>query len=89
MTGPKINTENTDQLIRAARETVRREAARLARDSIAQNVTRPMFRGDKEPTVRDVEPLAGARAARDIELAATAEWDIQTAQCAAGWEAGQ
>jgi hypothetical protein len=29
-----------------------------------------MFRGGDEPTVQDVEPLAGARAARDLELAA-------------------
>src|SRR5262249_51996090 len=70
MTEPKTRGENTAQRIGASRETARREAVRLARDSGAQTVTRPMFRGDKEPTVRDVEPLAGARASRDIELAA-------------------
>jgi hypothetical protein len=54
----------------AAREAAHRETFRLARDSGAAIVTRPMFPGDNEPTVRDVEPLAGAQAARDLELAA-------------------
>jgi hypothetical protein len=89
MTEPEINTENTEQRIRAARETARREAVRLARDSGAQTVTRPMFRGDKEPTVRDVEPLAGARAARDIELAAKGaarDYIRQALEAGHGWE---
>ena len=89
MTEPKIMTENTGQRIRAARETARREAVRLARDSGAQTVTRPMFRGDKEPTVRDVEPLAGARASRDIELAAKGtarDYIRQAREAGHGWE---
>jgi hypothetical protein len=41
----------------------------LARDRGAEFTTRPMFQGS-DLTVRDLEPLTGARAARDIELAA-------------------
>jgi hypothetical protein len=70
VTEPETNTESTERRIRAARETARREAFRLACDCGAQTVTRPVFRSDAEPTVRDVEALAGARAARDLELAA-------------------
>jgi hypothetical protein len=86
MAEPEINPE---QRIRAARGTVRREAVRLARDAGAQTVTRPMFRGDKEPTVRDVEPLAGARAARAIELAAKGtarDYIRQAHEAGHGWE---
>jgi hypothetical protein len=67
MTEPESSPE---QRIAAAREAARREAFRLARDAGAATVTRPMFLGDNEPTVRDVEPLDGTRAARDLELAA-------------------
>ena len=89
MTEPDTSTNNTERRIRAARETARREAVRLARDSGAQTVTRPMFRGDKEPTVRDVEPLAGARASRDIELAAKGtarDYIRQAREAGHGWE---
>jgi hypothetical protein len=70
MTEPDANPDNPQQRAAAAREAARREAFRLARDTGAATVTRPMFPGDTEPTVRDVEPLAGAQAARDLELAA-------------------
>ena len=70
MTEPETITQNSERRIRAARDTARREAVRLARGVGAQTVTRPIFEGGKESTVRDVEPLAGARASRDIELAA-------------------
>jgi hypothetical protein len=64
-------TPNTAaQRIAAARATARGETFRLARDSGAGLVTRPMLSPGKERTIRDVEPLAGARAARDLELAA-------------------
>ncbi len=53
-----------------ARHEARRAAFTLALDSGAQVVTRPLLRTAAEPTVRDVEPLVGARAARDLELAA-------------------
>jgi hypothetical protein len=89
MTEPKTSTENTEQRMRAARETARREASRLARDADAAIVTRPMFRGDKEPAVRDVEPVAGARAARDLELAALGtarDYIRQAREAGHGWE---
>jgi hypothetical protein len=41
---------------------------RLAADRGAEFITRPAFPGS-DITVRDMEPFAGARAARDIELA--------------------
>jgi len=54
---------------RARRETARCGHA-LARDAAAPLVTRPMHRAADAPSVRDVEPLAAARAARALELAA-------------------
>jgi hypothetical protein len=89
MTEPETNPENTEQRIRAARETVSGEAMRLARDAGARTVTRPLFRGDNEPTVRDVEPLAGARAARGIEFAAKGvarDYIRQAREAGHGWE---
>jgi hypothetical protein len=47
----------------------RNAAYRLARDAGAQLITRPLFHG-ANLTTRDVEPAAGLRAARDLELAA-------------------
>jgi hypothetical protein len=70
MTEPDTSARAAERRMSAVRETARRETFRLARDSGAQIVTRPLFRGEKEPTVRDVEPLAGARAAHDLELSA-------------------
>ena len=70
MTDPDTNTSQAETRIAAARDAVRREAFRLARDSGADLVTRPIYSSDPEPTIRDVEPLAGARAARDLEFAA-------------------
>jgi hypothetical protein len=70
VTEPDTNPDNPQQRMAAARAAAGREAFRLARDTGAAIVTRPMFPGEKLPTVRDVEPLDGARAARDLELAA-------------------
>ena len=47
----------------------RRALTDLARDRGAEFITRPNFPGSRM-TVHDLEPLTGARAARDIELAA-------------------
>ena len=66
MTGPQ--NPSAEERAAAARETARREAQRLARDTGAKVITRPVLPGG--PDVRDVEPLAGASAARDLELAA-------------------
>ena len=70
MPGHQPTPSTAEQRRAAARATARAETFRLARDSGAGLVTRPMFSPDKEQTIRDVEPLAGARAARDLELAA-------------------
>lgn len=50
-------------------DAARRAVIGLARDRGAELTTRAMFPGS-ELTVRDLEPLEGARAARDIELGA-------------------
>jgi hypothetical protein len=70
MTEPETYTQNADQRRAVARHTAHREAVRLARDSGASIVARPVFSSDPGHTVSDVEPLAGARAARDLELGA-------------------
>ncbi len=54
---------------RAARNAAQRAAVTLARNNGAQIVSRPPFHG-AHTTVSDVEPLAGLRAAREIELGA-------------------
>ncbi len=66
MTGPQ--NFSAEQRAAAARETARREAQRLARDTGADVISRPVLPGG--PDIPDVEPLAGATAARDLELAA-------------------
>lgn len=47
----------------------RRAVISLARDRGAEFVTRDAYRGS-DMTVRDLDPLTGARAARDVELGA-------------------
>jgi hypothetical protein len=89
MTEPKTNTGNAEQRAQAARDTARRDAFQLARDTGAAIVTRPVFRGESEPTVRDVEPLPGARAARDLELAAKGtarDYVRQAREAGHGWD---
>jgi len=89
MTEPETNTENLEQRRRAARDTARRDAFQLARSTGASTVMRPMFRGEDEPAVRDVEPLAGARAARDLELAAKGtarDYIRQAREAGHGWQ---
>ncbi len=55
--------------VSAARGQARRAAISLARDRGADVTTRPLYQGSGLTTV-DVDPLDGARAARDIELGA-------------------
>jgi hypothetical protein len=55
--------------VAAARDHARRAVVGLARDRGAEFTTRPMFPGS-DVTVRDLTPLDGGRAARDIELGA-------------------
>ena len=65
MNGPE--NPSAEQRAAAARDTARREAQRLARDTGAQTVSQPVLPGG--PDIPDVEPLAGAAAARDLQLA--------------------
>jgi len=68
---------------------VRREAFRLAGDLGAGIVTRPANFSGKEPAVRDVEALAGARVARDLELAARSaarDYIGQAREAGHGWD---
>ena len=55
--------------VSAARRQARRAVISLARDRGADVTTRPLFAGS-DLTTCDVDPLDGARAARDIELGA-------------------
>jgi hypothetical protein len=53
----------------AVHNEARNATHRLAIDAGAQLITRPLYTGS-DLTVRDVEPAAGLKAARDLELAA-------------------
>jgi hypothetical protein len=87
--GPDTSRQTAGLPMTDARAAVRREAFRIARDAGAELVTRPLFRGQKEPAVQDVEPLAGARAARDLELAAKGtarDYIRQAREAGHGWQ---
>jgi hypothetical protein len=70
MTQPNPSAHDAERHAFEVRETARRETFRLARQAGAGIIDRPMYSSGSEPTVRDVEALAGARVARDLELAA-------------------
>ena len=60
----------------------------LARDRGAEFITRPNFPGSRL-TVHDLEPLTGARAARDIELTArhaARDYIRQAREAGHGWD---
>jgi hypothetical protein len=89
MTEPETNTESPEQRARAARDTAHRDTFQLARGAGAAMVRRSLFRGENEPTVQDVEPLAGARAARDLGLAAKGtarDYIRQAREAGHGWD---
>jgi hypothetical protein len=69
MTAPSPQPRDRRQAFDAARSAARRQTFTLARDNGAQTMTRPAFRGS-HTDVRDVEPLAGMQAARDLEIGA-------------------
>jgi hypothetical protein len=54
MTDPQTNVRAAERPASEVRETARLELFRLARDTGAQIITRPMFRGEREPAVCDV-----------------------------------
>jgi hypothetical protein len=89
MTEPQPTPRNARDRVTAARTEARRAAFRLARDCGAQIITRPMFRDAAAPTTRDAEPLAGARAARDLELGARGaarDYIRHAREAGHGWE---
>jgi len=63
------NPADTATALSAARNAARRAAVDLARDAGAPTIARPLFPG-ASTTTQDVEPQAGMRAAREIELGA-------------------
>jgi hypothetical protein len=63
--------QNSLDNLSATRDEARAAAHRIALDVGARIIRRPVFPG-AQATVRDVEPLAGARAARKVELGARA-----------------
>jgi len=69
MTATPSDPSAESRVIDAARAAARSTIEGLALDHGAQVVTRPAFRGS-DRAVKDVEPLAGLRAAREVELAA-------------------
>lgn len=88
MPEPGTSPKNAEQRWQAARNEARRAARLLARDSGATTITRPLYPG-AETTVRDVEPLAGATAARDVELGArhtARDYVRQAREAGYGWD---
>jgi hypothetical protein len=76
-----------DERARAS-DAARRALIGLARDRGAELITREAYRGS-DMTVHDLEPLAGARAARDIELGArhaAREYIRQAREAGHGWD---
>jgi len=69
MGAPEMSREAREKAVSDARRAARRAAIDLARDQGAQVISRPAFRG-AQSTIQDVEPLAGLRAAREVELGA-------------------
>jgi hypothetical protein len=61
--------EAREKAVSAARRAARRAAIDLARGQGAQVISRPAFRG-AQSAIQDIEPLAGLRAAREVELGA-------------------
>jgi hypothetical protein len=88
MPGSASNPEERARQLDASRNHARRAVTGLARDRGAEFTTRPMFT-DSDLTIRDLEPLAGARAARDIELGAryaAREYIRQTREAGHSWD---
>jgi hypothetical protein len=69
MTEPETNPDERARQFADIRDHARSAVIGLARCRGAEVTTRPML-PDSDLTVRDLEPLDGARAARDIELGA-------------------
>ena len=80
-------TNGPDERARAS-DAARQALTGLARDRGAEFITREACRGS-DRTVRDLEPLVGARAARDIELGARCaarEYIRQAREAGQSWD---
>lgn len=69
MEATEMSREEREKGVKAARRIARRAVIDLARDQGAQFISRPAFRG-AHTTIQDLGPLAGLRAARELELGA-------------------
>jgi hypothetical protein len=69
MGAPEMSREAREKAISSARRAASRAAIDLARANGAQVISRPAYRG-AQSAIQDVEPLAGLRAAREVELGA-------------------
>ena len=88
MRDPASGPDERARQFAAIRDRTRRAVAGLARDRGAEFTTRPLF-PDSDLTVRDLEPLTGARTARDIELGArhaAREYIIQAREAGHSWD---
>ena len=85
MTTPRY--QDREQAIGKARSAARRSVIELARNAGANLITRPLYHG-ADTTTRDIEPLPGLTAARDLELAArsvTADYVRQAREAGYTW----
>jgi hypothetical protein len=69
MSTPEANREARVKAIQSAQEAAHRTAFELARDAGAPIISRQEYHGSRF-NVQDVEPLAGLKAAREVELGA-------------------
>ena len=83
MDQPEDDYEARAKALRAGRSAARRATMDLARDANAAIISQPLFPG-AQSTIRDVEPLAGLRASRDLELGVryTARYYVRNARAA-------
>lgn len=86
---PPEHTRSDDRLsaLRTARNAARRAAIEVARSAGAQFITRPAYQG-AQIDIRDLEPLAGMRASRQVELGARGavrDYIRQAREAGHGW----
>jgi hypothetical protein len=83
----QARTDDMLSALRAARDATRRAAFEIARSAGAQIITRPAYQG-AQMAVRDIEPLAGMRASRQVELGARGaarDYIRQAREAGHGW----
>jgi hypothetical protein len=69
MSTPEVSGEAWENAVSKARWATRQAAINVAREAGVPLIRRPLFSG-AQSTFEDVEPLAGLRASREVELAA-------------------